>query len=204
MRLIFLGPPGSGKGTQASLISEKFDLTHISTGDLLRQNIKEETEAGLEAKGYIDRGELVADEVVIKMAFDKLEASDGVILDGFPRTVFQAEKLDEFIDIDKVVSIEVSDSFIVDRITKRLSCTCGESYHLILKQPKKAGVCDKCGKELYQRDDDNEETVQKRLDTYNKETAPLIQFYEKKGMLVKVNGELTIPEVTEEILKALS
>jgi len=186
------------------LISEKFDLTHISTGDLFRQNIKDKTKAGLEAKSYIDRGVLVPDEVVINMAFDKIGASDGIILDGFPRTVFQAEKLDEYCDIDKVVSIEVSDSFLVDRISKRLTCSCGESYHPVLKQPKLAGICDKCGKELYQRDDDNEETVQKRLDTYNKETAPLIEFYKKKGMLVKVNGELTIPEVTEEILKALS
>ena len=202
MRLIFLGPPGSGKGTQASIICEKFDLTHISTGDLLRQNIKDKTEAGLEAKKYIDRGELVADELVIRMTFDKIEKCDGFVLDGFPRTVYQSQKLDEFCDIDMVISIEVSDQYIIDRITKRLSCACGESYHLELKPPKKTGICDKCGRELYRRDDDNEDTVRKRLLTYKNETEPLKEFY--KDRLSKVNGELTIPEVTEEIMKVLT
>ncbi len=203
MRLIFLGAPGAGKGTQASKISEKYNLPHISTGDILRNNIKQGTELGMQAKAFIDAGQLVPDEVVINIAGARIKESDcsnGFILDGFPRTVAQAEALDIVTSIDAVINIAVDPTLIVNRITGRRMCVCGESFHVSMGIGK---TCTKCGAELYQRDDDKEETVVARMEVYDKQTAPLIQFYGKKGLIRDVNGNALMADVTNEISKVI-
>ncbi len=194
MKLIILGAPGSGKGTTATVLREKYSLAHISTGDIFRSNIKNGTPLGVEAKSYIDKGALVPDSLTISMVEDRLAQDDcakGYILDGFPRTLAQAEALDEMLAkqggaIDAVLSIVVEDETIKDRVSGRRVCEkCGASYNVKFKPTKAEGVCDICGGKVVQRADDNEETVAARLDTYYKNTQPLIDFYEKKGIIVE-------------------
>lgn len=201
--LIFLGAPGAGKGTQAKRISEKYDIPHISTGDILRANIKEGTELGKLAKSYIDKGALVPDEVIIKVMQARLAEDDckkGYLLDGFPRTIEQAKALDNITTVTLAVNIVVDDDAVVRRIAGRRMCVCGESYHI---STHPSDVCDKCGAKLYQRDDDKEETVKSRLDVYAKQTAPLIEYYSDKGVLVDVDGMQDVAEVTKEIIKVI-
>ena len=204
MKLIFLGPPGAGKGTQAERIAERFGIAHISTGDMLRAEIRNATPLGAAAKSYLDRGELVPDSVIIDMVRDRITRDDcrnGFLLDGFPRTVVQAETLDTFTEIDFAVNIDVPAERLVARISGRRMCPdCGAAYHISTYQ---APVCQKCGATLYQRDDDKEETVANRLKVYTEKTAPLIAFYESKGKLFTVNGDAQIDAVTDEIVKGL-
>ncbi len=194
MNLIILGAPGSGKGTSATVLREKYDLAHISTGDIFRSNIKNGTPLGVEAKSYIDKGALVPDSLTVSMVEDRLSQDDckkGYILDGFPRTLAQAEALDEMLakngdKIDAVLSIVVDDEIIKDRVSGRRVCEkCGASFNVKFKPTKAEGVCDLCGGKVVQRADDNEETVANRLKTYYENTQPLIDFYEKKGLIVE-------------------
>ena len=212
MRIIMLGAPGAGKGTQASRISEKYGIPQISTGDILRSAVREGTELGKKAKEYMDRGELVPDEIVIGIVRERIVQDDckkGFILDGFPRTVVQAEALDKMLEelglsIDYVINIDVPEEEIVKRLTGRRTCrNCQAMYHVIFNPPKKDNVCDKCGGELYQRDDDKEETIRARLEVYKKQTAPLIDYYSKKGKLVNIDGTKSIDEIFEEIVRVL-
>ena len=212
MRVILLGPPGAGKGTQAKLISEKFSIPHISTGDIFRANIKEKTPLGIEAKRYIDNGQLVPDEVTIGIVKDRLTKDDcdnGFLLDGFPRTVAQAEALDEFLkginkDLDVALLIKVPEEFIMERMTGRRVCTsCGASYHIRFNPPKIEGKCDICDNELIQRKDDTEATVKERLEVYSKQTYPLINYYKDNGIISEVNGTESIDEVFGNISNIL-
>ena len=205
MNIILLGAPGAGKGTQATRISEKFSLPHISTGDIFRDNIKRGTEIGLLAKSYTDKGQLVPDEVTCKNVEGRLKEKDcaaGYLLDGFPRNLFQAEELDKFSKVDAVINIDVDLSLLMARLCGRRVCkNCGESYHVDFLGGKT--TCERCGGELYQRIDDNEETVGNRLEVYTGQTAPLIDYYEKKGVLHNVNGVGAIDEVFARICAAL-
>lgn len=210
MRIILLGPPGCGKGTQAEIICKNFEIPHISTGDILRDNVKRGTEIGSRAKSFMDSGSLVPDEIIIGMIKDRFSEDDcknGFLLDGFPRTIAQAEALDKLlkkmkIHLDYIINIDVPDENIINRISKRLSCSnCGDVYNLMFKKPKKEMVCDSCGFKLHQRDDDKEEVIRNRLEVYRKQTAPLIQYYNKK--IMNVDGEQSINEVTKDILKIL-
>ncbi len=208
MKIIFLGAPGAGKGTQAEIVAEKFGIPTVSTGNIIREALKNGTEMGLKAKSFIEAGQLVPDEVVIGIIKERLAKDDcknGFILDGFPRTIPQAEALDAMgISIDKVVDIEVPDENIMERMTGRRVCgTCGASYHLMFKKPLKDGICDSCGGELVQRKDDAPETVSDRLKVYHEQTEPLKDFYEKAGKLSVVEGLGTVSEITERVLKAL-
>lgn len=189
MKIVLLGPPGAGKGTQAKSISNRYSIPHISTGDIFRKNISEETPLGIEAKQYIDNGQLVPDEVTINMVKDRLtweDCKNGYLLDGFPRTVAQAEALQEFLEsrdekLDTALCIEVPSSFILERMTGRRVClSCGASYHIKFNSPAVDGVCDVCGDNIIQRKDDVEETVKERLDVYERQTQPLIDFYKEK------------------------
>ena len=208
MNLILMGAPGAGKGTQAERISAKWNIPAISTGDLLRAAIREGNELGKTAKSYIDAGQLVPDEVVIGIIKDYLsseQCKNGFILDGFPRSIPQAEALDTMgVRIDAALSIEVSDDVIVERMSGRRICSgCGASFHVKYNPPAKDGVCDKCGKDLYIRDDDAAETVKKRLDTYHAQTEPLKGFYEGKGLLVTAYGQDKVEDTTERVFAAL-
>ena len=212
LRTILLGPPGAGKGTQAVKIVEKYNIPHISTGDIFRENIKNKTELGNRAKAYMDRGELVPDELVVEIATDRLTKDDcknGFLLDGFPRTIFQAEKLDEFLTkrgekIDKVINIDVEKDALVKRITGRRVCkSCGASYHVVNIPPKKEGVCDLCSGELIQRADDTEETVLNRIDVYNKQTKPLVEYYNKTGVIINIDGNKDLDDVLADIVEGL-
>ncbi len=212
MNLILLGPPGAGKGTQAKRLMEKYGIPQISTGDILRAAVKDGTEMGRKAKEYMDSGKLVPDEVVIGIIDDRLKEDDckkGYMLDGFPRTVPQAEALGDVLagmgsTIDHVISIEVPDEELVGRLTGRRTCRdCGAGYHLMFDPPKVEGVCDKCGGELYQRDDDNEETVTNRLKVYNEQTQPLIDYYSNKSLIRPINGIGGIGEIFERITAVL-
>ncbi len=212
MRLILLGPPGAGKGTQAEFIIDNFDIPHISTGDIFRKNIKEGTELGTRAKSFMDQGKLVPDSLVVEIVEDRLKESDcknGFLLDGFPRTVVQAEELDKVleamsVDLDAVINIKVNPEMLVARaIGRRICRNCGATYHVVNNPPKQEGVCDKCGGELYQRSDDVEETVKNRINVYIEETSPLIQYYDKRGKLVDIEGEQEIHAVSQDIVKAL-
>lgn len=207
MNLILLGAPGAGKGTQSAKISEKYQIPAISTGDILRAERKAGTELGKAAQSYIDAGKLVPDSVVIgiiKNYMVKNHCEDGFILDGFPRSIPQAEALDAMgIRIDVVLSIEVPDETIVKRMSGRRVCSCGASYHIDYNPPKTADVCDKCGEKLFIRADDAAETVQKRLETFHKETEPLKSFYEKKGILVSVEGQEEVADTTALVFRAL-
>lgn len=212
MRLILLGPPGAGKGTQASIIVEEYNIPHISTGDIFRYNIKEGTELGKKAKGYMDQGLLVPDEVVVEIVEDRLKQDDcknGFLLDGFPRTVVQAVALDNVLQnmdtsLDKVINIEVDKNILVERAVGRRICKdCGATFHIKNNPSTKGDICDKCGGTLYQRDDDNAETVTKRIEVYLKETTPLIDYYTKQGKLFTVDGDRAIKEIFEDITSSL-
>lgn len=212
MRLILLGPPGAGKGTQAEKIAKEFNIPHISTGDIFRANIKNETELGLKAKQYIDNGELVPDSVVVAIVEDRIKQDDtknGFLLDGFPRTENQALALGEVlrkseISLDAVINIKVDSQVLVSRITGRRICKdCGATYHIEFNTPAEEGICDLCGGELYQRSDDNEDTVQNRIDVYNKQTAPLIEYYSKQDLIKTIDGEQAIDKVFTDIVKKL-
>lgn len=204
MNLILLGAPGAGKGTQAVRIAEKYNIPHISTGDILRKNIKEQTPVGVKAKAYIDKGQLVPDEVVVEIVALRIredDAKNGFLLDGFPRTIAQAEALDKITDIDTVINIDVDLNALSERLTGRRVCSkCGESYHI---STKKDGDCDKCGGVLMHRDDDKPETVNNRLKVYTASTKPLIDYYDKQKKLINVNGMQKIEDVFAEISEAL-
>jgi adenylate kinase len=212
MRLIFLGPPGCGKGTQAQRIIESYRIPQISTGDLLRQAVRDKTPLGKEAKKFMDRGELVPDQVVVGMVKERLQMNDcqgGFLLDGFPRTVAQAEALDRTLQemkfkLNAVISIEVPDAEVVKRLAGRRTCRkCGSMFHVIFNPPRNQGSCDKCGGELYQRDDDQEDTIQSRLEVYHRQTAPLIEYYGKQKLVRPVSGMGSIDEITGRIKQAL-
>lgn len=212
MRLVLLGPPGAGKGTQASAIVDKYNIPHISTGDIFRANIKEGTELGKEAKAYMDKGLLVPDELVVSIVKDRLTKDDcknGFLLDGFPRTVNQAGALDSElhkmdIKLDRVININASAEILIERAVGRRICKeCGATYHIEFNPPKVDGICDKDNGVLYQRDDDNEETVSTRINVYMEQTQPLIEYYEKQGLLLDVDGTKLIGEIFETISKAL-
>ena len=212
MKIVFMGPPGAGKGTQAEKIIENYQIPHISTGDTFRKAIKDQTELGMEAKRYMDQGALVPDHVTIGIVKDRLSESDcksGFLLDGFPRTVDQAKALDEILTsldskIDYVINIDVDLDILKERLTGRRICrSCGATYHMIFNPPAVAGTCDKCGGELYQRKDDNEETVGNRLDVYVSQTKPLLDYYSLAGNLVNINGQQSIDLVFAEIQDVL-
>ncbi|MEM2272489.1 MAG: adenylate kinase [Archaeoglobaceae archaeon] len=212
MKIILLGAPGAGKGTQAKFLAEKYRIPQISTGDMLREAVEKSTELGKKAKEYMNQGKLVPDEIVVGIVKERLKQKDcerGFILDGFPRTIAQAEALDAMMvelgkKIDAVININVSEDEIVKRIVNRRICRkCGAIYHLIYDPPKKNGVCDKCGGELYQRDDDKEEVVRERFKVYRKNTEPLIEYYKRKGILFDVDGTKDIEKVKAEILSIL-
>ncbi len=205
MNIIFLGPPGAGKGTQAQKICAALNIPQISTGDILRRAMKDGTETGKKAKAYIDAGQLVPDEVIIDIVKERLAMADcanGYILDGFPRTVPQAEALDTFATIDTVIELDVADQVLVDRLSGRRVCVkCGATYHLSMLNG--ATKCSVCGEELIQRNDDKAETVLNRLEVYHAQTAPLIGYYEQKGLLKKIAGDQGMDNTTAAILKAL-
>jgi adenylate kinase len=212
MRLVLLGPPGVGKGTQASNIVKKYNIPHISTGDIFRANIKEGTELGKTAKEYMDKGLLVPDEIVVSIVKDRLSKEDcqnGFLLDGFPRTVEQAEALDNElskmgIKLDKVVNIDADEDILIDRVTGRRICKkCGATYHIKNMPPKVEGICDIDGETLYQRDDDKVETVKTRIQVYLKQTQPLINYYKNKGLILDIDGTKPIDEIFQTIVNSL-
>lgn len=211
-RVVLLGPPGAGKGTQATGIAEKYNIPHISTGDIFRANVKQGTPLGLKAKEYMDKGALVPDELTCDLVEDRIMQDDcknGYLLDGFPRTVFQAEHFDKFLasknqNLDFVVDIEVPSEVLLPRATGRRVCRqCGQPYHVVSMPPKKEGVCDVCGGEVYQRADDAEATVMNRLKVYAEQTAPLTDYYKKAGVLEVIDGNQAMDKVFAEICKAL-
>ena len=208
MKLILLGAPGAGKGTQAEILSKELGIPTISTGNILRAAIKDGTPVGLEAKHYMDAGKLVPDDVIIEIIHERVAGEDcanGYILDGVPRTIAQADALERAgIVFDHVVSLEVSDEVIMERMSGRRVCTCGASYHTVYKPSQKPGICDKCGAELYIRKDDAPETVLNRLQTYHTQTEPLKEFYAKKGLLVTVEGQEEVADTTALVVEALS
>lgn len=212
MKIIMLGAPGAGKGTQAKMIAEKYGIPHISTGDIFRANIKNGTELGMKAKSFMDKGELVPDELTVSMLLDRVgkpDCKDGYVLDGFPRTIPQAEELDRALsgrneEIDFAVDVDVPDENIVKRMSGRRACLkCGATYHMEHIPPRKEGVCDSCGSELVLRDDDKAETVQKRLQVYHEQTQPLIEFYTRKGILKTVDGTQDMKDVFGAIVGIL-
>ncbi len=212
MRLIFLGPPGAGKGTQAEFICRDFNIKQLSTGDLLRYHRKEGTELGKKAQEFMDKGELVPDSLIIDMIRSELtkpEFQNGYLLDGFPRTIAQAEAFDKLINelgqtLNAVLVLEVPTEELVTRLTARRTCrVCGKTYHLIYNPPKQEGICDVCGGDLYQRSDDNEETVRNRLAVYEKQTKPLIEYYEIKGLAYHIDGKGKIEEIYTRIKEIL-
>jgi len=210
--IILLGAPGAGKGTQAVMLAEKLNLVQVASGDLFRQALQQKTELGLKAKSYMDKGQLVPDEITIQMVLERLSAPDcenGAILDGFPRNTGQAEALDKALveqskAIDKVVYVMVSEAELLKRLSGRWICrNCQAPYHAVDSPPKVSGKCDRCGGELYQRPDDNEETVKKRLEVYFAETSPLIDYYNRTGKLLEINGEGSPADINKGIVAAL-
>ncbi len=212
MKIIMLGAPGAGKGTQAKRIADKWQIPHVSTGDIFRANIKNGTELGMEAKKYMDKGALVPDELTVKILLDRVAQDDcknGYVLDGFPRTIPQAEVLDKALtdlgeSIDYAINVDVPDENIVNRMSGRRACvSCGATYHVVYAPTKEEGVCDRCGKELILRDDDKPETVQKRLAVYHEQTQPLIDYYAGKNILKSVDGTKDMEEVFQNIVAIL-
>lgn len=212
MRIVLLGPPGAGKGTQAAKIVQEYSIPHISTGDIFRKNLKENTPLGIKAKGYMDQGLLVPDELVVDLVKDRLtekDCKDGFMLDGFPRTVFQAEALEAELEkmnirLNAVLNIDVNSEMLFKRLTGRRICkSCGATYHIYFNPSEVEGICDKCGGDLFQRDDDKEETVKKRLEVYEEQTQPLIDYYKNKNVLVNIDGEGDIDKVFGDISASL-
>jgi adenylate kinase len=212
MNLILLGPPGAGKGTQATKITQHYQIPQISTGDIFRENIKNQTPLGLQAQEYMNRGELVPDQLVLDIAFDRLSKPDcerGFLLDGFPRTLEQAEALDDFLaktgkKVEYVLNINADKELIMQRMSGRVVCRkCGASYHIVTLPPKESGVCDICGGELYHRDDDKPETVRNRLDVYEAQTKPLVDYYTEKGVLVPLDGTQDVEILFAQIKEML-
>lgn len=212
VKIIMLGAPGAGKGTQADKICAKYNIPHISTGDIFRANIKNNTELGRKAKEYMDKGLLVPDELVVDLVVDRVKADDcskGYVLDGFPRTIPQAEALDEALSsmgekVDFAINVEVPDENIINRMSGRRACvTCGATYHIVYAPTKAEGICDKCGSELILRDDDKPETVKKRLDVYHDQTQPLIDYYTAKDVLKEVDGTQDMEKVFSDIVNIL-
>lgn len=213
MRLVLLGPPGAGKGTQASAIVKKYNIPHISTGDIFRANIKEGTELGKKAKEYMDKGLLVPDELVVDLVKDRLnqkDCSEGFLLDGFPRTVKQAEALDAEllsmgIGLDRVINIDADSKILIERAIGRRVCKeCGATYHIKFNPPKNEGICDNDNMTLFQRDDDVEETVATRINVYFEQTQPLIDYYQQKGLILNIDGTKPIDDIFETIVEALN
>ncbi|UAL07503.1 MAG: adenylate kinase [Candidatus Methanogranum gryphiswaldense] len=206
-KIVLLGPPGSGKGTQGEKLSEKLGYVRLSTGDMLREAVRNGTDLGKKAKGYMDSGALVPNDLIINLMKEKIESlkpGTGVIFDGFPRTVEQADALGEQINIDLALNLDVDDEELIARLTERRSCPeCNSVYHLIYNAPKNEGHCDKCGSDLYQRDDDKEQTVRNRLNVYRENTLPLINYYKNKGTLVTLPGTGDISEIFEKVKKAI-
>lgn len=212
MKIVMLGAPGAGKGTQAKMISSKYHIPHISTGDIFRANIKEGTELGNKAKSYMDQGLLVPDELVVDLVVDRLtwdDAKEGYVLDGFPRTIPQAEALTKALTdkgevLDMAIDIEIPDQDIIERMGGRRACvSCGATYHIVNIPPKKDGICDNCGAELILRDDDKPETVRKRLEVYHDQTQPLIDYYKASGALREVDGTVSMEDVFAAICKLI-
>ncbi|MEA1997872.1 MAG: adenylate kinase [Euryarchaeota archaeon] len=211
MNIVLFGPPGSGKGTQAKLLAERYGVPHISTGDILRENLKHETKLGLEAKTYMDKGELVPDDLLIGIIKDRLSQSDcasGFLLDGYPRTLPQAEALSKILselgkNLDLVLNIDVPNAELLKRLAGRRMCVCGASYHILFNKPKQEGICDLCGSKLYHRDDDKEEAILNRLDVYKNQTQPLIDQYTQAGVMLTINGAADIEAVFNEICRLL-
>ena len=212
MKIIMLGAPGAGKGTQAKMLADKYKIPHVSTGDIFRANIKNGTELGTKAKVYMDQGMIVPDELTCDLVVDRIkqdDCKDGYILDGFPRTIPQAECLDKALDalndkIDFAVNVEVPDENIIRRMSGRRAClSCGRTYHIVYNPPKEEGICDECKKELVLRDDDKPETVEKRLKVYHEQTQPLIDYYRNKGVLAEVDGTRDMQEVFTAITDVL-
>ena len=212
MKIIMLGAPGAGKGTQAKQIAAKYEIPHISTGDIFRANIKEGTALGMEAKSYMDKGQLVPDELTVKILLDRVSKDDcknGYVLDGFPRTIPQADVLDKAVSelndkIDYAINVDVKDDNIIRRMSGRRAClNCGATYHIVNVPPKKEGICDTCGSELVIRDDDKEETVKARLLAYHEQTQPLIAYYNNKGILKEVDGTKDMNDVFADIVNIL-
>lgn len=207
--MVFLGPPGSGKGTQAKKLSQELGLMHISTGDLLREAVKNQTPLGLKAKEYMDRGELVPDNLMIALIEEVMPKEGGFILDGFPRTVPQALALEEMLrsykrDVDKVFLFDLSEEVVVERLSGRLTCSqCGAVYHRKYNPPKQEGVCDLCGGKLIQREDDKEEVVRRRYRVYKEQTSPLVEFYQKRNKLIRLDASQNIQEVNKRLLEVL-
>jgi adenylate kinase len=209
MRAVLLGPPGAGKGTQAKMLVEKYGIPQISTGDIFRENIKNGTELGKKAQEYTNSGKLVPDDLVIDLVKDRLQQEDcanGYLLDGFPRTIYQAEQLDKFLEeqghkLDAVINFEVGYDTLMQRLTGRRLCKdCGASYHIVFSPPEKEGVCDKCGGELEQRKDDTRETAEKRIEIYEESTAPLIGYYTETGVIKNFNAEKSREEILNDII----
>lgn len=212
MIIILLGPPGAGKGTQAGAVSEKYNIPHISTGDIFRANLKEGTPLGMEAKKYMDAGALVPDELVVRIVGDRLNAPDaavGALLDGFPRTVAQAEALSEYLSqkgrkVDYCLCLEVPDAVLVARLAGRRMCReCGAGFHVEFSPPPADGRCNQCGGEIYQRDDDMEATIQNRLQVYHEQTSPLVEWYRERGLLRAIDGQGPVDEIKKRIFAAL-
>ena len=207
--LVFLGPPGAGKGTQAKRLANDLGLVHISTGDILREAVKNQTPLGKKAKEYMDRGELVPDDLIIALIEEVMPPEGGVIFDGFPRTIAQAEALDRMLSrkglkLDAVVLFDVPDEVVVERLSGRRVCpSCGAVYHIKFNPPKEDEICDRCGAKLIQREDDREEVVRNRLEVYRKQTAPLIEYYEGKGILIRLDASKDIEEVYQQLRKVV-
>ena len=207
MKLVLIGAPAAGKGTQAARLVEHYSIAHISTGDMLREEVAKETELGKEAKAIMNAGGLVSDEIIIAMVKERIKKDDcknGFILDGFPRTVVQAEKLDEMVTLDKVVYINAPDEVMLERLTARQTCPkCGATYNKLFLPPKTAGICDKCGAELTQRKDDTVEAGKARIATFHEQSEPLVEFYTKKGIPFEVDGTAAIDDITKAIIEGL-